>query len=146
MSSLYAWITNTRQSVDASNAPTWSSPMTKYLDIDELAALLGQRADTIRKKLRVSPYALPPKMHIPGSRMLRWRAHEVKIWLQEHGQLESRRSFFSNFALPLVLLEALELAFDTHPYVYRSIVTLVRPSPKSYVAIRKSEYRDSPSP
>lgn len=60
--------------------------MTKYLDIDELAELLGQRAETIRKKLRVAPYALPPKMHIPGSKMLRWRAHEVERWLQERQQ------------------------------------------------------------
>lgn len=62
--------------------------MTKYLDIDELAALLGQRADTIRKRLRVAPYALPPKMHIAGSKMLRWRAHEVENWLKERQRLQ----------------------------------------------------------
>ena len=57
--------------------------MTIYLDIDELAELLGQRPETIRKKLRVAPYELPPKMHFAGSKMLRWRAHEVNRWLQE---------------------------------------------------------------
>lgn len=57
--------------------------MTNYLDIEDLAELLGIRADTVRKKLRVAPQALPPKMYIPGSKMLRWRTREVENWLQE---------------------------------------------------------------
>lgn len=60
--------------------------MTKYLDIDDLAVLLGQSTQTIKKKLRNVPHQLPPKMHIPGSKMLRWRTHEVQNWLIETGR------------------------------------------------------------
>jgi predicted DNA-binding transcriptional regulator AlpA len=60
--------------------------MTKYLDIDELAEILGKRTETIRKKLRVAPHALPRKMHIPGSKMLRWRKHEVESWVKDQRQ------------------------------------------------------------
>lgn len=65
--------------------------MTKYLDIEELSNLLGLAAKTIRKKLRETPYLIPPKMHIPNSKMLRWRAHEVEIWLNERQLLERNR-------------------------------------------------------
>lgn len=57
--------------------------MTKYLDIDELAKLLGKSHATIRRNLRESPRRVPPKMHIPGTKMLRWRLVEVEIWLEE---------------------------------------------------------------
>jgi predicted DNA-binding transcriptional regulator AlpA len=60
--------------------------MTKYLDIDELATFLGQSTQTIKKKLRSVPAQLPPKMHIPGSKMLRWRMHEVENWLTDTGR------------------------------------------------------------
>lgn len=60
--------------------------MTNYLDIDELSPLLGQSTQCIKKKLRTAPHQLPPKMHIPGSKMLRWRMHEVENWLTETGQ------------------------------------------------------------
>jgi predicted DNA-binding transcriptional regulator AlpA len=60
--------------------------MTKHLDIDELVALLGQSTQTINKKLRSVPHQPPPKMHIPGSKMLRWRTHEVENWRIETGR------------------------------------------------------------
>lgn len=55
----------------------------KYLDINELAELLGQSVPTIRKKLVANPTALPPRMHLPATRMLRWRAQEVANWMVE---------------------------------------------------------------
>lgn len=59
--------------------------MTKYLDIEELAVLMGTSSAKIRRSLETKPFDVPPKMHIPGSSMLRWRVVEVKKWLYEHG-------------------------------------------------------------
>ena len=59
--------------------------MTKYLDIDELALLLGRSANTIKRNIANDPCLVPPKMHIPNSLMLRWRAHEVESWMHEVG-------------------------------------------------------------
>jgi predicted DNA-binding transcriptional regulator AlpA len=59
--------------------------MSKYLDIQELAELLGQSTRTIRKTLVKSPHLVPHRLHLPGSRMLRWRVHEVESWMYETG-------------------------------------------------------------
>lgn len=59
--------------------------MSTYLDIHELAALLGQSTRTIQHNLVNCPHLVPPKMHIPSSRMLRWRRHEVEAWMFETG-------------------------------------------------------------
>lgn len=56
--------------------------MTTYLDIWELGELLGRAPSTIRKQLRSDPRRVPPRMHIPGTRMLRWKASEVNAWLE----------------------------------------------------------------
>jgi len=50
----------------------------KYLDIDELAEVLGQSVNSSKKKLVANPTSLPPRMHLPGARMLRWRAQEAQ--------------------------------------------------------------------
>ena len=67
--------------------------MKTYLDIDELAELIGKSPRTIKQKLSSDPTSVPPKMHIPGSAMLRWRKHEVDVWLAETGseRLPGRR-------------------------------------------------------
>lgn len=57
--------------------------MTTYLDIWELGELLGRAPETIRKQLRSAPRRVPPRMHIPGTRMLRWQKAAVEVWLQE---------------------------------------------------------------
>lgn len=64
--------------------------MTNYLDIDELAKLLGKSQETIRKNLRDNPRRVPPRMHMPGTKMLRWRKTEVEIWLEEQQSLSLR--------------------------------------------------------
>jgi predicted DNA-binding transcriptional regulator AlpA len=64
--------------------------VTNYLDIDELAERLGQRPRTIRQKLARNPQAMPPRMHLPGSALLRWRAHEVENWIVETGWVLKR--------------------------------------------------------
>jgi predicted DNA-binding transcriptional regulator AlpA len=61
--------------------------MTTYLDIWELSELLGRAPETIRKQLRSDPQRIPPRMHIPGTRMLRWKASEVEAWLEEQKAL-----------------------------------------------------------
>jgi predicted DNA-binding transcriptional regulator AlpA len=59
--------------------------MSTYLDIQELAAMLGQSARTIMRNLAHRPKLVLPKMHIPGSLMLRWRAHDVQCWMYQVG-------------------------------------------------------------
>ncbi|MGF6937110.1 putative DNA-binding transcriptional regulator AlpA [Paraburkholderia sp. UCT70] len=56
----------------------------KLLDLDELAALLGRSPATIKKDLRRNPMAVPPRLQIPGTRLLRWRECDVDAWLAEH--------------------------------------------------------------
>ncbi|QQX86288.1 hypothetical protein JJQ59_04700 [Cupriavidus necator] len=57
----------------------------KILDLEELAALLGRRPETIKKDIRRNPCAVPPRLlHIPGTRLLRWRDVDVQAWLAEH--------------------------------------------------------------
>lgn len=59
--------------------------MSAYLDIDELAQMLGRSSSSIRRNLARRPFLVPPKMHIPGSKMLRWRARDVESWMFETG-------------------------------------------------------------
>ncbi|WP_109476677.1 helix-turn-helix domain-containing protein [Paraburkholderia sp. C35] len=58
--------------------------MPYLLDIHELAELLGRSPATIKKDLRRNPFAVPPRLHIPGTRLLRWRRADVEAWLAEH--------------------------------------------------------------
>lgn len=64
----------------------------EYLDVDELAALLGESAGSIRKKIRANSNDLPPRMRLPGNRMLRWRVREVENWMWETGWTRMQRS------------------------------------------------------
>jgi predicted DNA-binding transcriptional regulator AlpA len=51
------------------------------LDLSDLAALLGRSPETIKKDLRRNGLAVPPRVHIPGTRLLRWRVTDVEAWL-----------------------------------------------------------------
>ncbi len=64
--------------------------MTTYLDIDELAMLLGRSVRSVKRDMVRSPTSVPPKMHIPGSALLRWRAYEVQNWIVETGWKSGR--------------------------------------------------------
>lgn len=55
--------------------------MQKLLDIYELATMLGRSPETIKKDLWRNPMAVPPRLYIPGTRMLRWRENDVEAWL-----------------------------------------------------------------
>jgi predicted DNA-binding transcriptional regulator AlpA len=58
--------------------------MNKLLDIDELSALLGRSVHTIKKDLKQNPLAVPPRVHLPGTRLLRWRPQDVDVWLEKN--------------------------------------------------------------
>lgn len=58
--------------------------MSYLLDIRELAELLDRSPETIKKDLRRNPMAVPPRLHIPGTRLLRWRRADVEARLAEH--------------------------------------------------------------
>ncbi|MFM0454767.1 hypothetical protein PQR21_30690 [Paraburkholderia nemoris] len=53
----------------------------KLLELGDLAALLGRSPETSRKDIRRKPSAVPPRLHIPGTRLLRWRECDVDAWL-----------------------------------------------------------------
>lgn len=53
----------------------------KLLDLDELSTLLGRSRETIKKDLKRNRLAVPPRLHIPGTRLLRWRKADVDNWL-----------------------------------------------------------------
>lgn len=55
----------------------------KILDLHELAALLGRSPETIKKDIQRNPCAVPPRLHIPGTRLLRWREIDVDAWLAD---------------------------------------------------------------
>ena len=58
--------------------------MQKLLNLTQLAELLGRSAETLKKDLRRNPAAVPPRVVIPGTRLLRWRGCDVQEWLAAH--------------------------------------------------------------
>jgi predicted DNA-binding transcriptional regulator AlpA len=53
----------------------------KLLDVSELGHVLGRSPETIKKDLKRNPLAVPPRLHIPGTRLLRWRESDIEAWL-----------------------------------------------------------------
>lgn len=53
----------------------------KLLDLDDLSTLLGRSPETIKKDMKRNRLAVPPRLHIPGTRLLRWRQSDVDTWL-----------------------------------------------------------------
>jgi predicted DNA-binding transcriptional regulator AlpA len=51
------------------------------LDLQELADLMGRSPETIKKDIKRNHLAVPPRLHIPGTRLLRWRRVDVDAWL-----------------------------------------------------------------
>ena len=58
------------------------------LDLTDLADMLGRSPETIKKDIHRNRLAVPPRLHIPGTRLLRWRRVDVDAWLASH--VESR--------------------------------------------------------
>lgn len=58
--------------------------MSELLDLQQLAELLRRSPETIKRDLRRNPDAVPPRLVLPGTRLLRWRAIDVSKWLEAH--------------------------------------------------------------
>jgi predicted DNA-binding transcriptional regulator AlpA len=61
-------------------------PVPRLLDLQELATVLGRSPETIKKDLKRNPGAVPPRLQLPHTRLLRWRAADVEVWLAAHVQ------------------------------------------------------------
>lgn len=57
---------------------------TELLDLTDLASILGRSPETIKKDMLRNHLAVPPRLHIPGTRLLRWRRVDVEAWLASH--------------------------------------------------------------
>ena len=68
-------------------APVQTLPL---LTLNELADILGRSPETIRKDTRRNPDAVPPRLKLPGTRLLRWRASDVDVWLALNVQKGAR--------------------------------------------------------
>ena len=55
----------------------------RLLELGDLAKLLGRSPETLRRDMRRNPMAVPPRLHLPGTRPLRWRSCDVRAWLDE---------------------------------------------------------------
>ena len=62
------------------------------IDLNELSALLGRSSETIKKDMKRNRLAVPPRLHIPGTRLLRWRKIDVDSWLASHVEVRSGSS------------------------------------------------------
>lgn len=58
--------------------------MNPLLDLKDVAHLLGRSTQTIKRDLRRNPDAVPPRLQLPGTRLLRWREQDVEAWLAAH--------------------------------------------------------------
>jgi predicted DNA-binding transcriptional regulator AlpA len=58
----------------------------QLLTLEDVAKQLGRRPDTIKKDMRRNPEAVPPRLILPHTRLLRWRACDVDKWLEQFVQ------------------------------------------------------------
>jgi predicted DNA-binding transcriptional regulator AlpA len=64
--------------------------MQNLIDLNRLAQILGRSPATIKKDLRRNPSAVPPRVIIPGTRLLRWRICDIESWLAANSSTEER--------------------------------------------------------
>ena len=78
--------------VSSNNRPEMNKmDVQKLLNLGELAGVLGRSPETIKKDMRRNPDAVPPRLQLPGTRLLRWRARDVDAWLGQYVQAEGGR-------------------------------------------------------
>jgi hypothetical protein len=53
----------------------------KLLDLDQLAALIGGSFGNQKERPPQESAAVPPRLHIPGTRLMRWCGCDVEAWL-----------------------------------------------------------------
>ena len=58
----------------------------QLLTLDDLAQMLGRSPGTIKKDMKRNPDAVPPRLVLPSTRLLRWRAVDVEAWLEQFVQ------------------------------------------------------------
>ena len=58
------------------------------MDLNELSTMLGRSTETIKKDLKRNRLAVPPRLYIPGTRLLRWRRVDVDNWLASHVEVQ----------------------------------------------------------
>lgn len=51
------------------------------LEVDEMARILGRSLRAIKRDVRHNPEKIPPRLQLPGTRLLRWRQEVVEEWL-----------------------------------------------------------------
>lgn len=54
--------------------------MAPLLDLNDIARLLGRSPHTLKRDLRRNPGAVPPRLQLPRTRLLRWRQEDVEAW------------------------------------------------------------------
>lgn len=52
------------------------------LTVSDLSRILGRSPHTVRADVHRNPDALPPRLQLPGTRLLRWRPADVDRWLE----------------------------------------------------------------
>lgn len=55
--------------------------MLPLLDLNDLSRALKRSPETIKRDLRRNPHAVPPRLQLPGTKLLRWREEDVSAWL-----------------------------------------------------------------
>jgi DNA adenine methylase len=74
---------------DLDNSSSGTETDTRYLDVYELARLLGTSSTKLIGLTRSYPWRLPPAANFGnGFDILRWREHEVRHWMTETGFTE----------------------------------------------------------
>lgn len=63
---------------------------TPLLDLQAPAHLLGRSPKTVRRDLRRNPNAMPPRLQLPGTWLLRWREADGAAWLEQHAAPKER--------------------------------------------------------
>lgn len=59
------------------------------MTLNDLAELLGRSPQTIRKDIRRNPDAVPPRLVLPHTRLLRWRQCDVDAWLSQFANVNA---------------------------------------------------------
>ena len=52
------------------------------LELPEIAQILRRSPGAIKNDLRRNPDAIPPRLVLPHSRLLRWRPSDVAAWME----------------------------------------------------------------
>ena len=63
----------------------------RLLTVEDMERYTGRKASTIRVDVTRRPETLPPRWHIPGTRLVRWRLGDVVEWMRENSKPVARK-------------------------------------------------------